>query len=160
MELVAQVGIMCGHNLDIAQHRDILRYHKIHSGGWKPAELHLSTHDHVILNNPTPHDSTYPKRMKPIYQVTRIKHRCVVEIRGSDNQKINVQRKNLANYSSDNVDTTLHPPRNLPCEVCGSKTSESKMLLCDGPQCGKGYHTYCLEPPLTEIPENDWFCPT
>lgn len=31
------------------------------------------------------------------------------------------------------------------------------MLLCDA--CGKGWHTYCLMPPLTEIPEGDWVCP-
>ena len=31
------------------------------------------------------------------------------------------------------------------------------MLLCDG--CDKGYHTYCIEPPIEEVPEGDWFCP-
>ena len=31
------------------------------------------------------------------------------------------------------------------------------MLLCDG--CDKGYHTYCVDPPIEEVPEGDWFCP-
>ena len=31
------------------------------------------------------------------------------------------------------------------------------MLLCDG--CDKGFHTYCVDPPIEVIPEGDWFCP-
>lgn len=31
------------------------------------------------------------------------------------------------------------------------------MLLCD--ECDKGWHTYCLTPPLTEIPDGCWVCP-
>jgi hypothetical protein len=31
------------------------------------------------------------------------------------------------------------------------------MLLCDN--CDAGYHTYCLTPPLDEIPDDDWVCP-
>lgn len=31
------------------------------------------------------------------------------------------------------------------------------MLLCDG--CDDAYHTYCLIPPMQEIPKGDWRCP-
>lgn len=31
------------------------------------------------------------------------------------------------------------------------------MLLCDS--CFHGYHTYCLDPPLSAVPDNDWHCP-
>jgi histone demethylase JARID1 len=31
------------------------------------------------------------------------------------------------------------------------------MLLCDG--CDDSYHTFCLMPPLAEIPKGDWRCP-
>ena len=31
------------------------------------------------------------------------------------------------------------------------------MLLCDG--CDDSYHTFCLNPPLNEIPKGDWRCP-
>ncbi|ORX95785.1 JmjC-domain-containing protein, partial [Basidiobolus meristosporus CBS 931.73] len=31
------------------------------------------------------------------------------------------------------------------------------MLLCDG--CNRGFHIYCLRPPLKKIPKTDWFCP-
>ena len=31
------------------------------------------------------------------------------------------------------------------------------ILLCDS--CDRGHHTFCLEPPLSDIPEGDWYCP-
>nr|VZI06096.1 unnamed protein product [Spirometra erinaceieuropaei] len=43
------------------------------------------------------------------------------------------------------------------CEICHSQEDEENLLLCDG--CDRGYHTYCLHPPLSSIPEGDWFCP-
>jgi len=33
---------------------------------------------------------------------------------------------------------------------------QKKMLLCD--QCDLGYHMYCLEPPLNDIPDTKWYC--
>lgn len=44
------------------------------------------------------------------------------------------------------------------CEVCGSGKDADAMLLCDG--CVEGYHMHCLTPPLTAIPDGDWFCVT
>lgn len=32
------------------------------------------------------------------------------------------------------------------------------ILICD--KCDSEYHMYCLNPPITTIPEGDWFCPT
>ncbi|XP_036378157.1 E3 ubiquitin-protein ligase UHRF1 [Megalops cyprinoides] len=44
------------------------------------------------------------------------------------------------------------------CHVCGVKQDPDKQLLCD--ECDMAFHTYCLNPPLTAIPEDeDWYCP-
>jgi len=43
------------------------------------------------------------------------------------------------------------------CEVCQGGDYDELMLLCDG--CDDAYHTYCLTPPLSEIPPGDWRCP-
>ncbi|XP_061681405.1 E3 ubiquitin-protein ligase UHRF1 isoform X1 [Syngnathoides biaculeatus] len=44
------------------------------------------------------------------------------------------------------------------CNICGIKQDPDKQLLCD--ECDLAYHTYCLNPPLTTIPEDeDWYCP-
>lgn len=45
------------------------------------------------------------------------------------------------------------------CKVCESPFDEAKLLMCGNTACEKMYHTYCLEPPLEGIPEEDWYCP-
>ena len=45
----------------------------------------------------------------------------------------------------------------VDCEVCAGEGDEEKMLLCDS--CPAAYHIYCLDPPLTRVPEGDWVCP-
>ena len=45
---------------------------------------------------------------------------------------------------------------NMRCRICRRKGGDEYMLLCDG--CDHGYHTYCLRPPVYDIPEDDWFC--
>ncbi|CAN0300560.1 unnamed protein product, partial [Discosporangium mesarthrocarpum] len=42
------------------------------------------------------------------------------------------------------------------CVACHSGGDEDKILLCDG--CDKEFHTYCLDPPLKEVPEGQWYC--
>ncbi|XP_018542873.1 lysine-specific demethylase 5B-B isoform X2 [Lates calcarifer] len=43
------------------------------------------------------------------------------------------------------------------CLVCGSGGDEDRLLLCDG--CDDSYHTFCLIPPLRDVPKGDWRCP-
>ncbi|XP_004851772.1 PHD and RING finger domain-containing protein 1 isoform X2 [Heterocephalus glaber] len=43
------------------------------------------------------------------------------------------------------------------CEVCSRSDHEDRLLLCDG--CDAGYHMECLDPPLQEVPVDEWFCP-
>ncbi len=42
------------------------------------------------------------------------------------------------------------------CAVCEAGESEDCLMLCDG--CNTGYHTFCLNPPLSTVPEGDFFC--
>lgn len=43
------------------------------------------------------------------------------------------------------------------CHSCGRGDAEENMLLCDG--CDDSLHTFCLVPPLAEIPKGEWRCP-
>ncbi|KAJ3154337.1 hypothetical protein HDU89_008405 [Geranomyces variabilis] len=54
---------------------------------------------------------------------------------------------------------TIVPPKpgTELCEICGGGQDDDKMLLCDG--CDRGYHLYCFDPPMSAIPETDWYCP-
>ncbi|XP_022256711.1 uncharacterized protein LOC106472430 [Limulus polyphemus] len=46
---------------------------------------------------------------------------------------------------------------NTYCEICGMADREDRLLLCDA--CDFGYHCECLDPPLEEVPVEEWFCP-
>ncbi|KAL3876357.1 hypothetical protein ACJMK2_034214 [Sinanodonta woodiana] len=42
------------------------------------------------------------------------------------------------------------------CGLCGTSDNDDQLLFCD--DCDRGYHMYCLNPPLTEPPEGNWSC--
>lgn len=42
-------------------------------------------------------------------------------------------------------------------QVCHECDREERLLLCDG--CDLGYHLECLDPPLVQVPVEEWFCP-
>ncbi|KAJ8040062.1 E3 ubiquitin-protein ligase UHRF1 [Holothuria leucospilota] len=44
------------------------------------------------------------------------------------------------------------------CHQCGGKEEPDKQIMCD--ECDMAYHIYCLDPPLSEIPDvEEWYCP-
>ena len=47
------------------------------------------------------------------------------------------------------------------CLMCGVSTTvnPSTVLLCDGPGCKHECHLYCLDTPMTQVPDGDWICP-
>ncbi|XP_019760088.1 zinc finger protein ubi-d4 isoform X5 [Dendroctonus ponderosae] len=42
------------------------------------------------------------------------------------------------------------------CSVCGTSDNDDQLLFCD--DCDRGYHMYCLSPPLVNPPEGSWSC--
>lgn len=42
-------------------------------------------------------------------------------------------------------------------EFCRTCKDGGELLCCDS--CPSAYHTFCLDPPLSEIPDGDWRCP-
>jgi hypothetical protein len=42
------------------------------------------------------------------------------------------------------------------CRICCRDEDHANLLLCEA--CDDEYHTYCLQPPLKNVPEDDWFC--
>uniref|UniRef100_T1IT35 [histone H3]-trimethyl-L-lysine(4) demethylase n=1 Tax=Strigamia maritima TaxID=126957 RepID=T1IT35_STRMM len=51
----------------------------------------------------------------------------------------------------------IDPIDQIVCHKCTRGDAEESMLLCDG--CDDSYHTFCLVPPLNDIPKGDWRCP-
>lgn len=46
------------------------------------------------------------------------------------------------------------------CSVCGmgEEVKNDTIVLCDGHGCNQEFHMQCCRPPLTRIPEGDFFC--
>ncbi|XP_076032882.1 zinc finger protein ubi-d4-like isoform X6 [Oratosquilla oratoria] len=42
------------------------------------------------------------------------------------------------------------------CTLCGTSENDDQLLFCD--DCDRGFHLYCLTPPLSEPPEGEWSC--
>uniref|UniRef100_M4ADE4 Double PHD fingers 2 n=1 Tax=Xiphophorus maculatus TaxID=8083 RepID=M4ADE4_XIPMA len=42
------------------------------------------------------------------------------------------------------------------CNMCGTSENDDQLLFCD--DCDRGYHMYCLNPPMSEPPEGSWSC--
>lgn len=43
------------------------------------------------------------------------------------------------------------------CRRCQTNQVKDRLLLCD--RCDAPYHTFCLDPPLAQIPSDEWYCP-
>jgi hypothetical protein len=63
----------------------------------------------------------------------------------------------LPNLIGDTYAGLVRPHADLPCQVCHDHKHWESMLLCD--HCDLGWHTYCLDPPLEDIPDGRWLCP-
>nr|GEV17353.1 BRCT domain-containing protein [Tanacetum cinerariifolium] len=72
---------------------------------------------------------------------------------------------NLKKRLDEEVNTGPRTPdsNDVACEVCGLHDRGEEMLLCgdEGGSigCGLGTHIDCCDPPLEDIPDDDWFCP-
>ncbi|XP_028398765.1 zinc finger protein ubi-d4 A-like isoform X2 [Dendronephthya gigantea] len=42
------------------------------------------------------------------------------------------------------------------CTFCGTSDNDDQLLFCD--DCDRGYHMYCLNPPMDTPPEGSWVC--
>ncbi|VDO11197.1 unnamed protein product [Rodentolepis nana] len=48
---------------------------------------------------------------------------------------------------------------NEVCKVCHRGTNPEKLMICSVKSCEAIYHTYCLNPPLNDVPTYLWRCP-
>ncbi|OQV22499.1 putative Zinc finger protein ubi-d4 B [Hypsibius exemplaris] len=64
------------------------------------------------------------------------------------------------NFSKNQRTSTQHYPWKCieckSCSICNSAGNDEKLLFCD--DCDRGYHMYCVKPPLQETPEGLWSC--
>ena len=70
-------------------------------------------------------------------------------------QKIKIKKKEQI-IEEEEIDEELANAENF-CYKCREETHANFLLVCDNCVL-KCCHTFCLEPPLEFIPDNDWFC--
>lgn len=153
---------MAMESLAIAQHRDQLRYAYTQGGTWRPKVQKFQPGNYVYLPH-TPSTTLDVNSNRVILQVVSIGEQSVVELEGSDGRRWKEHIKHLAPCHLPNLDTTIRaqtwvPLVDLPCKICQRTEDEDVMLLCD--KCNRGYHMFCLTPPMQEVPADDWYCPS
>ena len=159
-------------NLEIAQHRDKLRYAVTRSGAYLPRLFRFEVGDLVYIQREAK-QATEPKTFPTVLVIVGFKDNGLAVLEGRDARQITVPVIRLAPCHLLNIDLTTDPAlqnareaENVPCEECKQIDStnpggegelpERVMILCDA--CGKGWHVGCLRPRLTSLPEGDWVC--
>ncbi|PNH01098.1 Retrovirus-related Pol polyprotein from transposon [Tetrabaena socialis] len=151
-----------GSNFLIAQHRDTLRYARMRGGALTPRLRRFELGDYVYYRNTTSRTSLDAKAKPQVLRDAEVHPTGVLLLEGKCGGTITAHVSHCAPchlpIDGHSVDTRLaRPSPSHPCEVCGFPDGEEWMLLCDA--CGKGWHTYCLSPPLTAVPNGTWVCP-
>jgi hypothetical protein len=148
-------------NLLIAQHRDRLRYARKRDGSQLSALEQLKPGSLVYLRTVQGTGLSLPAQ-PTILRVVKLAPSGVVTLQGGDGNLMKRHVSHLAPCHLPNVNLTINRQLQLvdeakACEVCGSPDKEELMLLCDS--CNAGYHTFCLQPPLSGVPPGHWVCP-
>uniref|UniRef100_H2Y6C6 [histone H3]-trimethyl-L-lysine(4) demethylase n=1 Tax=Ciona savignyi TaxID=51511 RepID=H2Y6C6_CIOSA len=73
---------------------------------------------------------------------------CYIIICANGNCHVNQNIIKALKHTIDSIDN---------CKMCSKDSNDSLLLLCDG--CDDSYHTFCLIPPLQNVPIGEWRCP-
>jgi transposase InsO family protein len=149
-------------NLAIAHHRDSLRYTMRRSGGWLPQLRKFMVGDFVYVRKPNQTNTLQTPVKQTILRVMKVTPSGYVALQGRCGCVVKNHVRNLARCHLPHIDGTIYPElarpsADLMCEKCGYPDDDGVMLLCD--ICSRGWHTYCLQPPLVKPPAGDWICP-
>ncbi len=161
---VSQMTPMALQNMAIAQHRDQLRYLRVRAADYQPKQQHFHVGQYVYVQQLQRYSTLQPRAQPVVYRVLHIKESGVLTLQGKCGSTIEVHMSHCAPCNLLHIDGTIDPllledVEAIMCEVCGTDDHSDVLLLCD--ICSSGYHTYCLQPPLDQVPDEDyWLCPT
>ena len=159
-QIFAREMPMAMRNLQIAQHRDQLRYATTRGGSYRPRQRKFEVGDYVYVRRQQ--QTTLDTGTSPhILRVKVIRENGILELQGADAQVTKEHMKNCAPCFLPDMDGSMDPMRAritdaTPCIICNQADGEDTMLLCD--RCNSGYHMECLTPPLTVVPAGEWLC--
>ena len=149
-------------NLAIAQHRDKLRYAMTRGGTYLPKLVKFAPGDFVYIRRNEKNHTLQIVARQYILRVLRVKESGVLVLQGRCGNTYEVNQEAAAPCHVPFLDGTIDPSLaiasvDLACEVCNLPDPEALILMCDS--CGTGWHTFCLKPPLEDVPEGLFICP-
>jgi hypothetical protein len=150
-------------NLEIAQHRDTLRYAKLRDGEYLPSVTKFQAGQYVYIKTSEERAKGLQINVRPIIlRVKRVNEDGSLLLEGSNGNTttrnaINCSPCHLPDVDPEQDLSQITVGGDLPCSVCRSPDDEAAMLICEG--CALGWHIYCLSPPLAAVPDGVWVCP-
>jgi len=153
---------LAGGNLLVAQQRDTHRYARVRATGYKPRFHLLQPGDYCYVGRRNESSTLQLPTLDPVLRVVRVDKSGIATLIGRCGTERKEHVSNLRPCHLTNLDPIVDPRISRPslrfaCEVCGDPSRENKMVLC--PNCGTGWHTFCLDPPLPRVPSGTWVCP-
>uniref|UniRef100_A0A8C1FG75 [histone H3]-trimethyl-L-lysine(4) demethylase n=1 Tax=Cyprinus carpio carpio TaxID=630221 RepID=A0A8C1FG75_CYPCA len=148
-------GKAVGSHLRAHYERILYPYYLFQTGNSQKPTLTNDTKDKEYK----PHDLLQRQSVQPVETCTiarrakRTKGRCFKSEPGEVCEKPNLRRR----MGPFGFHTTKYAVEQYICLVCEGGGDEDRLLLCDG--CDDSYHTFCLIPPLHDVPKGDWRCP-
>eukprot|EP00854_Cymbomonas_tetramitiformis_P011105 gene11105-biopygen11384 len=145
-----------GCSLEVAQNRGTLLYEHRRGGGYEPKPHLFKAGDFVYIRQ-KPRTGMEVATNPAILKLVKVQKDGVVVLEDSTRlrEKSTGAVQSIAPchlQGKDQYDCSAAiPSKHLACEKCGKTDGEASMLLCD--TCNRGYHTWCLEPALEEVPE-------
>ena len=149
-------------NLEIAQHRDTLRYATIKGGAFIPKLRRFQEGDYVYVRRRNRSNTLQFTSHPEILRVREVLPQGTLRLYGRCGQEITMHCTNCTPCHLLNINPSLDPSLARPnlshkCEICRSAERSHLMVLCSF--CNSGWHISCLQPPMISIPTTDWFCP-
>ena len=148
-------------NLSIAQHRDQQRYAVVRSGSYQPRLYRFQPGDFVYLEQQQQHNALQPKARPNILRVKQVTPAGVLLLQGKCGGLTEARQEHCAPCHLPGLDGAVDPvlavDSSTVCEVCAQERPIRLLLLCD--ICNKGWHSRCLQPPLSVVPAGSWICP-
>jgi hypothetical protein len=163
-ELVRRICPEAMSNLQIAQHRDTMRYTQIRSGIYEPKHAKFEVGDLVYTAYANTYSALQPRAKPAILRVVEVRPSSRLILQGRCGRKMDRYMTQCAPCHLPVIDIEIDPsladkPAEAVCETCTlpNSTQQNPILLCD--YCDAGWHLHCLEPPLASVPTKDWLCP-
>jgi hypothetical protein len=153
--------IIAGENLEVAQHRDTLRFAKRRSG-YIPQLRRFLVGDFVYVKRKQKEGLDILAKQL-ILRVAEVRPTGVLILQGRCGTKRAVHAGHCAPCHLPNVDPTIDPslrpgPAEAVCEKCDTDDVAAKGLLIFCDNCNGGWHLSCHDPVLPAVPKGTWVC--